>query len=59
VRPGAELYKRLEKFSLTLEATKIRLAEFGRFAHRHAGKRAVDVRKRSIFWALHSIARAI
>ena len=32
------LSKRLEKFSLTLEATKTRLVEFGRFAHRHAGK---------------------
>jgi RNA-directed DNA polymerase len=32
------LCKRLEKFSLTLEATKTKLVEFGRFAHRHAGK---------------------
>jgi group II intron reverse transcriptase/maturase len=32
------LSKRLEKFSLTLEASKIKLVEFGRFAHRHAGR---------------------
>jgi RNA-directed DNA polymerase len=32
------LSKRLEKFSLTLEATKTNLVEFGRFAQRHAGK---------------------
>src|SRR6516225_6253987 len=33
------LSKRLGKFSLTLEPTKIKLVEFGRFAQRHAGKR--------------------
>jgi group II intron reverse transcriptase/maturase len=33
------LSKRLEKFSLTLEPTKTKLVEFGRFAQRHAGKR--------------------
>ena len=32
------LSKRLGKFSLTLEPTKIKLVEFGRFAQRHAGK---------------------
>jgi RNA-directed DNA polymerase len=32
------LSKRLRKFSLTLEATKTKLVEFGRFAQRHAGK---------------------
>jgi RNA-directed DNA polymerase len=32
------LSKRLGKFSLTLEATKTKLVEFGRFAQRHAGK---------------------
>jgi hypothetical protein len=32
------LSKRLEKFSLTLEASKTKLVEFGRFAQRHAGK---------------------
>ena len=31
--------KRLRKFSLTLEPTKTKLVEFGRFAHRHASKR--------------------
>jgi RNA-directed DNA polymerase len=30
---------RLRKFSLTLEPTKTKLVEFGRFAQRHAGKR--------------------
>jgi RNA-directed DNA polymerase len=30
---------RLDKFSLTLEPTKTKLVEFGRFAQRHAGKR--------------------
>ena len=33
------LSKRLGKFNLTLEPTKTRLVEFGRFAQRHAGKR--------------------
>jgi RNA-directed DNA polymerase len=32
------LRKRLERFSLTLEPTKIKLVEFGRFAQRHASK---------------------
>jgi RNA-directed DNA polymerase len=32
------LSKRLGKFGLTLEATKTKLVEFGRFAQRHAGK---------------------
>jgi hypothetical protein len=38
------LEQRLRKFSLTLEPTKTKLVEFGRFAHRHSGKRG---RKRS------------
>ena len=33
------LAKRLRKFSLTLEPTKTKLVEFGRYAHRHASKR--------------------
>lgn len=33
------LRKRLERFGLTLEPTKTKLVEFGRFAQRHAGKR--------------------
>ena len=33
------LSKRLGKFNLTLETTKTKLVEFGRFAQRHAGKR--------------------
>jgi RNA-directed DNA polymerase len=32
------LCKRLRKFDLTLEPTKTKLVEFGRFAQRHAGK---------------------
>jgi RNA-directed DNA polymerase len=32
------LSKRLGKFNLTLETTKTRLVEFGRFAQRHAGR---------------------
>jgi len=32
------LCKRLGKFGLTLESTKTKLVEFGRFAQRHAGK---------------------
>jgi hypothetical protein len=31
--------KRLRRFSLTLEPTKTKLVEFGRYAQRHAGKR--------------------
>jgi hypothetical protein len=38
LRVQEALGKRLEKFSLTLETTKTKLVEFGRFAHRHAGK---------------------
>src|SRR5262249_60273059 len=33
------LRRRLSKFGLTLEPTKTKLVEFGRFAQRHAGKR--------------------
>jgi RNA-directed DNA polymerase len=33
------LRKRLERFGLTLEPTKTKLVEFGRFAQRHASKR--------------------
>ena len=33
------LCRRLGKFGLTLEPTKTKLVEFGRFAQRHAGKR--------------------
>jgi len=33
------LRKRLAKFGLALEPTKTKLVEFGRFAHRYAGKR--------------------
>jgi RNA-directed DNA polymerase len=39
VRVQGALCKRLGKFGLTLEPTKTKLVEFGRFAQRHAGKR--------------------
>jgi retron-type reverse transcriptase len=38
VRVQNALRLRLEKFGLTLEPTKTKLVEFGRFAQRHAGK---------------------
>jgi len=38
LRVQEALCKRLGKFNLTLEPTKTKLVEFGRFAHRHAGK---------------------
>ena len=41
---------RLGKFGLTLEPTKTKLVEFGRFAQRHAGKRGKNPQKRSTFW---------
>jgi RNA-directed DNA polymerase len=39
LRVADALRHRLGKFSLTLEPTKTKLVEFGRFAQRHAGKR--------------------
>lgn len=39
LRVQAALSKRLGKFSLTLESSKTKLVEFGRFAKRHADKR--------------------
>ena len=39
LRAQEALAQRLRKFSLTLEPTKTKLVEFGRFAHRHASKR--------------------
>jgi hypothetical protein len=39
LRVQKALCRRLEKFSLTLEPSKTKLVEFGRFAQRHAGKR--------------------
>ena len=39
IRVQAALRKRLDKFKLSLEPTKTKLAEFGRFAQRHASKR--------------------
>lgn len=39
LRVQEALAKRLRRFSLTLEPTKTKLVEFGRFAHRHASKR--------------------
>jgi RNA-directed DNA polymerase len=39
LRVQEALAKRLKRFSLTLESTKTKLVEFGRYAQRHAGKR--------------------
>jgi hypothetical protein len=39
IRVQNALRLRLGKFGLTLEPTKTKLVEFGRFAQRHAGKR--------------------
>ena len=39
LRVQGALRRRLGKFDLTLEPTKTKLVEFGRFAQRHAGKR--------------------
>ena len=39
LRVQEALAQRLRRFSLTLEPTKTKLVEFGRFAHRHASKR--------------------
>jgi RNA-directed DNA polymerase len=39
LRVQEALAKRLSKFSLTLEPTKTKLVEFGRYAQRHASKR--------------------
>jgi len=39
LRAEEALVKRLRRFSLTLELTKTKLVEFGRFAYRHASKR--------------------
>src|SRR4249919_4048738 len=39
IRVQDALRLRLGKFGLTLEPTKTKLAEFGRFAQRHAAKR--------------------
>ena len=39
LRVQKALCQRLSKFGLTLESTKTKLVEFGRFAHRHASKR--------------------
>jgi hypothetical protein len=39
LRVQEALAKRLSRFSLTLEPTKTKLVEFGRFAHRQASKR--------------------
>jgi RNA-directed DNA polymerase len=39
LRTQEALAKRLRRFSLTLEPTKTKRVEFGRYAHRHASKR--------------------
>jgi hypothetical protein len=44
------LRHRLGKFGLTLEPTKTKLVEFGRFAQRHAGKRGGRKRPETIYF---------
>ena len=44
------LRRRLGKFGLTLEPTKTKLVEFGRFAQRHAGKRGGRKRPETIYF---------
>src|ERR1700758_1897937 len=39
LRVQKALYQRLGKFGLTLESSKTKLVEFGRYAQRHASKR--------------------
>src|SRR3989475_11417258 len=53
------LCQRLGKFGLTLESTKTKLVEFGRFAQRHASKRGRKPQRRFIFWGSRCIARTI
>lgn len=59
LRVQESLIKRLRKFSLTLESTKTKLVEFGRFAQRHAGNVGVSVQRRSTCWALRCTVRRI
>ena len=53
------LCKRLGRFGLTLEPTKTKLVEFGRFAQTNARRRGGNARRRSTFWASRSTAREI
>ncbi|MER9484251.1 reverse transcriptase domain-containing protein [Mesorhizobium sp. M0494] len=50
LRVQEALHQRLGKFGLSLEPTKTKLVEFGRFTQRHAGKRQKSTRKPSTFW---------
>src|SRR5258708_20241382 len=59
LRAQEALTKRLRKFSLTLEPTKTKLVEFGRYAHRHASKRGRNARRRPTSWPLPCTALAI
>jgi RNA-directed DNA polymerase len=49
LRTQEALAKRLRKFSLTLEPTKTKLVEFGRYAQRHASKRG-RIRPETIYF---------
>ena len=50
IRVQEALRLRLGKFGLTLEPTKTKLVEFGRFAQRHAGKRGRKRPETIYFW---------
>jgi hypothetical protein len=55
LRVQEALVKRLRRFSLTLEPTKTKLVEFGRFAYRHASKRGRRRPETIYFPGFHSV----
>lgn len=59
LRVQEALAKRLRRFGLTLEPAKTKLVEFGRYAHRHAGKRGHKRPETIHFLVLPCIALAI
>ena len=59
LRAQEALAKRLRRFSLTLEPTKTKLVEFGRYAHRHASKRGRKRPETIYFLGLPRTALAI
>ena len=54
LRVQKALCQRLRKFGLTLEPTKTKLVEFGRFAQRHASKRGRNRPQTIYFLGLHA-----
>ena len=57
IRVQDALRLRLGKFGLTLEPTKTKLVEFGRFAQKHAGKRGRN-RPETIYFLGLSVLQA-